>query len=237
MAKKLSMNGRLIAAALMGALRPVLAQDAQIGDLSTVVGGVKSLKSAASRNKVVEAVNTAYGPKLAQDATLDHIPGILESLAQDEEPPKVASAEDEDDEELDEDGKPKKKAPVAAAQDDDGDKIDKPAMDAAIAKATADTVARMQAIHQAERDVEPFIGRIVVAQDSAENVYKLALDAAKIDTTGVHPSAFRAMVGMLPKPGDTPRARSTPTLAQDAAGGAGDFGAMFPNASKMKGGV
>jgi hypothetical protein len=32
--------------------------------------------------------------------------------------------------------------------------------------------------------------------DSAESVYKFALDQAKIDTTGVHPSAFKSLVSM-----------------------------------------
>lgn len=233
--KKLSANARAVKAAITGLLLPILAQDAQIGDLTAIVGGVKSLKGAKEQERIVNAVSAAYGDKLAQDATLDALPGLLVTLAQDESedppaPKKVAeaAAEDEDDEDLDDDGKPKKKD-------------DKQAMDAAIAaavaKAQGETVARMQAIQQAEREVEPLIGRLAIAQDSAEAVYRLALDSAKVDHAGITDvKALRAMVGMLPKPGAV-KERSNVTLAQDAKGGAGDFKSMFPNAGAMKGGV
>lgn len=228
MKRKLSTNARVAVAALMGAIRPVLAQDAQIGDLAAIVGSVKSLKPAKVQQSIVAAVTKEYGDKLAQDATLDHVAPLLLQLAQDEEDePKeksVAPGEDEDDE-------------------NDDENKDKPvAMDAAINAAVADaekrTVARMQAIHQAERDVEPYVGRLAIAQDSAEAVYKVALDAAKVDLTDVHPSAYKAMVRMLPKPGTEAAPVQTRTsIAQDAALGAASFDALFPTASKMKGGV
>jgi hypothetical protein len=231
MKRKLSTNARIAVAALAGALRPVLAQDAQIGDLTAIVGGVKSLKSANEQERIIAAVTKEYGDKLAQDATLDHVAPLLAQLAQDEEPeapakpPKVTDADDEDDEDDD-----KKK-------DDD-----KPAMDAAISAAVRDaearTVARMQAIQQAERDVEPHVGRLAMAMDSAEAVYKVALDAAKVDLTDVPPSAYRALVRMLPKPGTvtTPTPTRT-TLAQDAADASSAFGKIFSGASQLKGGV
>jgi len=230
MPKKLSTNAKRVVAALRGALLPVLAQDAQIGDLTAIVGSIKSLKPAKNQQAIVTAVQTAYGEKLAQDATLDHVAPLLEQLAQDEDPEEAP-----------------KKDPVAAAEDDDDDedddKKDKPvamdaAINAAVANAEARTVARMQAIHQAERDVEPFVGRLAVAMDSAESVYKIALDAAKVDLTDVHPSAYKAMVRMLPKPGTEAKPVQTRVdLAQDAALGAASFNALFPSASKMKGGV
>lgn len=106
------------------------------------------------------------------------------------------------------------------------------AVDKARTETQAATLAEAAAIRQAERDVEPHIGAIAVAQDSADAVYKLALDAAKIDLTGVEPSAYRHMVALLPKPGET----STPAparLAADRAAGATDFREMFPEAGKM----
>lgn len=233
--KKLSANARLLKVALMAYLPQVIAQDAKIGDLTAIVGSVKSLKPAKEKTRVAEAVKAAFGDKLAQDATLDGIVKLLDVLGDEED-----VAQDEDDEDIDpETGKPRVKPEPVAKDEDKPATVDKPAMDAAIAaavaKAQSDTVARMNAIHQAERDVEPFIGKLAIAQDSAANVYKLALDAAKIDTTGVDPSAFKAMVGMLPKPGDA--SNKAPLLAQDSAGGAKSFSEMFPNASKMKGGV
>jgi hypothetical protein len=229
--KKLSTNAKRVVAALRGALLPVLAQDAQIGDLTAIVGSIKTLKPAKNQQTIVAAVTKEYGDKLAQDATLDHVVPLLEQLAQDEEaepdqpvkPPKVTDADDEDDEDDEEEGG-KKKDPVA--------------MDAAINAAVDKARADMRAIHQAERDVEPYVGRLAVAMDSAEAVYKVALDAAKVDLTDVHPSAYKAMVRMLPKPGsESTQVQSRVNLAQDSAQAATSFNTLFSGASKLKGGV
>ncbi len=107
-------------------------------------------------------------------------------------------------------------------------KIDKPAMDAAIEKVKAD----QKAIRQAEKDVFPFVGEIV-AQDSAEAIYKIALDAAKVDTSGMEPSAYKHVLLNLPKPGAAIAAPKG-TLAQDAATGLGDFKGLFPTAGNIK---
>jgi len=83
--------------------------------------------------------------------------------------------------------------------------VDKAAMDAAIKTAEANaekkTIARLNAIAEAKAAVKPFIGN-VLGMDSAEDVYKLALDEAGVDLKDVHPSAYKAMVSMLPKPGE-----------------------------------
>ena len=81
-------------------------------------------------------------------------------------------------------------------------------MDKAIAKAVAAERKRSQALATAQREVEPFVGE--VAMDSAEDVYRFALEQSGVDISGVHPSAFRAMVGMLGKP-------SNKTVAMDSA--------------------
>lgn len=105
----------------------------------------------------------------------------------------------------------------------------KTGMDAKTIRAGA--MADFNAIRVAEREVRPYVGELAVAMDSAAAVYKFALDAAKVDVKGVHPSAYRAMVGMLPKPGETPR---SPAMAQDGAEGANDFADMFPTARAPK---
>jgi len=74
--------------------------------------------------------------------------------------------------------------------------IGKPAMDAAIKAAQEVTVNRMNAMSAARDKVEPLLGRIQ-PMDSAEAVFKLALDHAKVDTAKVHPSAYEALVDML----------------------------------------
>lgn len=115
--------------------------------------------------------------------------------------------------------------------------VTKQAMDAAISTAAknaeAATVARMNAMHLALKEVHPFVGE-VLAQDSAEAVYKLALDQAKVDLTDVHPSAYRAMVGMLGKQAPAKKAGST-TLAADAANAAKSFAEAFPKAALARG--
>lgn len=125
------------------------------------------------------------------------------------------------------------------ADDKEPEKVTKQAMDSAISKAVTDattaatnaTIGRLNAVREAERDVRPFIGELAIAQDSAEGVYRLALDANKIEHKGITElAALKGMVAMLPKPGAP---KITPRLAQDAAG-ASDFDTMYPNAKRIR---
>ncbi|PVX61245.1 DUF2213 domain-containing protein [Paraburkholderia unamae] len=98
--------------------------------------------------------------------------------------------------------------------------ISKSAMDAAIAAAVKgarkdaeqSTIARFRGIQAAEEEVKPYVGKLV-AQDSAEGVYKAALEILKVDVKDVHPSAYRAILMAQPKPGEQPK----PRFAQDSA--------------------
>ena len=102
----------------------------------------------------------------------------------------------------------------------DRERDDRKAMDAAIKSAEQRTMDRFNAIRRAEREVAPILGE-VAAMDSADAVYKMALDALGADTSGVHPSAYGALVRELSK------AKSAkPAFAQDAAA-AGDFFDQF----------
>lgn len=112
--------------------------------------------------------------------------------------------------------------------------VDAPAMDAAIKavyqKATNDTIARMNAIRTAEDEVKPLIGA-VVAMDSAESVYRLALEQSGVDITGVPASAYRSLVKMTA----THRAEQAtprPALAMDSTAESA-FDTMFPTAGKV----
>lgn len=62
----------------------------------------------------------------------------------------------------------------------------------AATKATAAAVASVNALHEARELVKPLVG--VVAMDSAEAVYRFALEQEKVALDGVHPSAFAALV-------------------------------------------
>ena len=108
-------------------------------------------------------------------------------------------------------------------------KDEKKAMDAAIETATAGVIARMNAAMEAREIVRPLVGTVSLALDSAEAVYKHALDAHRIPLNGVHPSAYKAMVGMLPRPGQQ---RPAP-LAMDAAASEDAF-KMFPGLARIR---
>lgn len=88
---------------------------------------------------------------------------------------------------------------------------------AADAKALADAaridaVAAVNALHIARDEVAPLVG--VVALDSAEAVYKFALDHVGVKTDGVHASALREMVKMA-KSANAPKPKTQ--VALDAA--------------------
>lgn len=208
--------------AALGAYLPVIAQDAAIGDLGALVRGVSAATFAEDQARIVAAV-AAKVPNVDKEALAKVI-----KLAADAEPDDEKKADDEDDEDEDE---AKKKQAEDEEDDEDKQKDDGKAMDAAISKAraeaTAEAVARMNAIRKAEREVHPFVGE-VAGMDSAESVYKLALDSAKVDLTGVHPSAYGAMVRMLPKPGDVKQ----PRVAMDAEL-ENTFAKQFPTAGKL----
>lgn len=75
--------------------------------------------------------------------------------------------------------------------------ITKAAMDAALAKTAKETreqvMREINAISEARVDVAPVVGTLTQAFDSAEAIYKFALDQAKVDLTGVPASAYRAL--------------------------------------------
>lgn len=214
---KTSRKAVAIKAGLGAYLMPVLAADAAI-DLPKLIGLPKAATIDADATRIANAI-IAANPKLAGDAKLvvaDLVKVI--KLAADGESDKEIPAKDEDEDEEEEDDKGKQK-PAADEDDekDDKEKVDKTAMDAAIAQARKDTeaatVKRMNEIRAAEKEVHPLIGDIV-AQDSAEAVYKLALDHLKIDVTDVHPSAYRALVVQAKAHAATP---VKPRIAQDSA--------------------
>ena len=78
--------------------------------------------------------------------------------------------------------------------------------------AAMDAVTRINALHAARDEVAPLVG--VVALDSAESVYRFALDHAKVDHKDVHVSALRELVKMA----KANKATAKPaTIAVDAA--------------------
>jgi len=248
---KLSAKALALSYALAGYASTVIAQDAQIGELSTVVGGVKSLNK-KEQAQVVKKFTDLVTPHLAADADLEALPGLVAAMADPDDPtPEVkAPGAMDNGAELsallqrmgvgpDIVAKIQSMCAGGAMDEDkdDDDKVSKPAMDAAIADAVKATEQRMQAIRAAEIEVQPLVGTLSVAMDSAEAVYKLALDHAKVPTEGVDPSAYKPMVAML-KANKATTAVNPARLGMDtAASGAAAFAELFPKANPVKGGV
>lgn len=159
---------------------------------------IKDWKMKLKQNVITAKQNAREALKgvIALDADLTELDAVLEKLAKD------ADYDDESDDELYEDdpdapGKRRKKATENEPAKPEG--VSKGAMDAAIALATANVAKQvrsdMEALYKARKDVVSLVGE--VAMDSAEQVYKFALDNAKVDTAGVHPSAYGALVSIL----------------------------------------
>lgn len=110
--------------------------------------------------------------------------------------------------------------------------VSKPAMDAALEltkrQVEQSTIAKMRAIQAAEKAVFPYVGEIV-AQDSAEAVYRVALTALGVNTEGLHPSAFKPVLEAQPKPVD---ASQLNYIAMDAVAEKA-FTERFPMAETM----
>ncbi|MDI9276176.1 DUF2213 domain-containing protein [Pantoea sp. EABMAA-21] len=246
---KLDRKGVAIRAALGAILKPRLAQDAAPKDLTAILNAHKTPKA------IAQAITAKYKPSLAADMELEpeELVEIIEASSEGVEPDEEVKVSGDDDKEgimaaLREAGVSEELiAKIAAAlspavaadedKDDDKDdkdkKVDKPAMDAAIRlaadSATKKAAENFRLVRQAEQDVKPLVGDLV-AMDSAEDVYRTALEQHGVDVEGVHPSAFRAMVAQAISHKEN--SRPAP-LAQDAAS-ISDFEKEFPTAGKLK---
>lgn len=195
-------------ARIQAAVQPLLAQDAELSpdELLQVIGSLTNeVQTAQDDGKELppeNVENVGTDGDESEDGENNTAP------AKDEEPEKTAEDEAP---EAPEGGAPKPAQDAA---------ISKMAMDAAIQKAVAAERKRAQALAAAQREVAHIVGD--VAMDNAADVYKFALEQSGIDVTGVHPSAYRAMVGMLGKPKQP--------MAQDAAKTA----EQFPGLSRIR---
>ncbi|WP_118846476.1 DUF2213 domain-containing protein [Neisseria lactamica] len=195
-------------ARIQAAVQPLLAQDAELSpdELLQVIGSLTDeVKTAQDDGKELPPENVE---NVGTDGDDSDDGENNTAPAEDEEPEKTAEDEAP---EAPEGGAPKPAQDAA---------ISKMAMDAAIQKAVAAERKRAQALAAAQREVAHIVGD--VAMDNAADVYKFALEQSGIDVTGVHPSAYRAMVGMLGKPKQP--------MAQDMAKTA----EQFPSLSRIR---
>ncbi|HBR4770115.1 TPA: DUF2213 domain-containing protein [Klebsiella pneumoniae] len=181
------------------------------------------------RKHKAEAIRATLKPLLAQDADLEAevrkaLLALDEAEKKDEEENKTADDEDDDDKD--------KKKTAEDEDDEEDDKVSKTAMDSAIRlaadSATKKAAENFRKIREAEQVVRPLIGD-VVAMDSAEDVYRTALEQSGVDIAGVHPSAYPAMVKMA----ISQKENSRPVIAQDSAS-VSEFEKAFPTAGKLK---
>lgn len=217
--KRQSIKAVAALGAITGFVAPRLAQDSKFDATSVraILADTNAENWIKQKPRLATALHTGLSAlKLAKDASLEDIHCLLDSL--DNEPGMAGDMEEEDDkkkaeDEEDDDDKKKKEAEDEEEDDDkkkkeekkaeDGEEtavMDKKAMDAAIAKAVSkgvkDAEAKFTARHEAEKFVRPLVGEIS-GMDSADEIYKYALDQGGVDLTGVHPSAYRAMTQML----------------------------------------
>ena len=144
-----------------------------------------------------------------------------EPTAANDEPPQTANAANADPK----DSKDKEPIPMSKAAMDKAIKL---AVDAARRETEENTIARLRGIQEAEEAVKPYVGKIAVAMDSAESVYKAALEILKVDVKGVHPSAYRHILAAQPKPGEERKTH----IAQDSAPPT-DMSEVFPDAHRL----
>jgi hypothetical protein len=223
---------------LDAAVKDLLAKDADISDVDWVLNQLDDVVS-----------DEDPMPSNALDEDDDD-----KKKAEDEEEDDKKKAEDSEEDDEDDEGEEKKKkaeeakdkkakdksAKDKSAKDKsakDGVMITKSAMDAALAdvakKTEAATIARLMATHEAERKVRQWVGDIVIAQDSPEGVFRIALDALGVNVKGLHPDALEPILMAQPKPGDEQVRR--PRIATDSAGVNDEYNKMFPNANRLMG--
>lgn len=257
-----SRKALMVQGALAAFLAPKLAADAQI-DIGPALLGVDAKNYGSKKAAILARIQRLAKGKLAADADLGEVAELLEQLedvhqaGEDCMEAKDESEEDEDDAAMDSDEDDKKENPFGKDSDEDDDKEDdsakdefeegepkvtKTAMDAAIKSAVSqarrETIASLNAIQAAKNAVRPHIGEITGDVKSANEVYRMCLDAAidagaTINLEGVSPSAYPALVSMLPVPGADPKRTSQRPLALDAAAAKG-FSERFPGAARIR---
>lgn len=213
-----SRTALMISGALQSHIRPLLAADAKV-DLAPVLSAcdAASLAKDGSAKKLAGKVAELVKPHLAADKALDADAlaaaiGAVTPLALDED--KIAEDEDDDDKDdvKGEDEDPEAKE--AEDEDDDGDK-DVKGMDAAsvrklIADAEQRGARRVAAMDQAKADVAPLVGE-VVGMDSAEAIYRFALDSVGFEKSATAKAPLATLKEMVAREAD----RKAAPMAQD----------------------
>lgn len=220
-----SRTALMISGALASHIRPHLSTDVDISPALAGVNG-KTFALDGAPKQLASRVYALVKPHLSGDALTEAVlSGALTAV----QPAAIAMDEgaEPDDKDDDEDieinvAEDEAEEEEKQAEDEDETDADKPAMDAATvsrliaaaeARAEARAARRVVAIEQARADVRPLVGE-VVGMDSAERIYRFALEDAgysAADLKGTPIPTLRAMVGREVS------AKSRPVAAMDSA--------------------
>lgn len=243
----LSPTAKLARAAITGYLRPRMKPGTVLA-LDTALSSITAANAKAKRTALIADVLRITAPVLAFDAKAEEVEKALDWMDDDEDDAEDKAKDEAEETEAEKaareaaaakdkrarDKKARDKAKDSDPDDKEEDKAkakadDTKAMDAMVAGIRAEVMAQMQAAAEAREAVRPHVGQVSLAMDSAEAIYKFALEARGVKVAGIHPSAYPAMVGMLAKAGGSPR-----PLAMDGAPKAIGIEARFPVALHIR---
>jgi hypothetical protein len=111
------------------------------------------------------------------------------------------------------------------------------AMEKTVKAAVATERRNAREAAEAREFVRPYVGELPIALDSAEGIYRAAAKALNVeDADQIHASALKTIIKTCGRPaGARPGEGFERNFATDAAlGDADSFGAMFPEASRIK---
>lgn len=205
---------------LMEALRPYLSKDADVDKVAAL------LKKHEESDRKIHSKLEKGEEKLEEGQS-----EIKKKLSADENKEEEKKAKDKKVCDTD------RETDVCDEEEDEGKKAEdslfmRPAAITAMIKKSVRE--EYQKLRLAEDAVHPLVGKLP-AMDSADDVYRYALKAAGIKTSGIHPSAYPAMVEMLKvqqAEKRSPAVSGKSSYAMDS-GMTDDFKKMFPNAAPV----
>ena len=208
---------------LAAALKPFLAQDADLEEVEKAVKKNLELEEEEKDERERKDIKAKEKRDEYEEKKLDREDESLGEKAKDKKA-KDKKAMDEESEEKDK----------KAEDEDDEDEEDKAAMDAAlIRKAEENVMGRIRQANEARECVRPLVGDVsLVAMDSAEDIYRFALDSIGANHKGVHPSALKSMVEFSISQKSEAR-KPANVIGMDSAATT-SFAKAFPGATKMK---
>lgn len=205
--KDLNQRKAVIVNRLTRAYKGKLAADASMEDVAEFI-------DAFCEDPEMPALDEEDEEELSMDSPRDKIAEILKGQIPDEMLAEIlellGGAEDEG-----EPGEPEK--PEGGAEKPTGKPAkNEGAMDTAkvIAAAVAAATKGLNAAHEAREMVKPLVGA-VIGMDSADAIYKFALEKRGVDVAGIHPSAFKHLVKLEVEKVSAPAPRTT--IATDSA--------------------